>query len=133
MTTLCILLLSALTPPGTDGASRFYARQNMRLTASIIAAAAKPDGPKEWLEKNTTPEEAKEVRSLYGYLLAFLFNTIGFSFFIYGKKQKRYIVFTFGILLMGYPYLITSTLMIGVIGVVLCVAPFALRRFGVDG
>ena len=46
-----------------------------------------------------------------GSLIAMLFvSTIGFSFFLYGKKQARIPQFVAGLLMMVYPYFITDPL-----------------------
>lgn len=58
-----------------------------------------------------------------------LFSSIGLGFFIYGRKQKANVPFVCGILLMIYPYLIsTSTVLLVLIGSILTAIPFVIRR-----
>ena len=61
-------------------------------------------------------------------LWGILFSSIGLGFFIYGKKQKAAIPFTCGIILMIYPYFISSTMLLVIIGVVLTAIPYFIRR-----
>ena len=56
-----------------------------------------------------------------------IFNTIGLAAFIYGKKQAKLKPMLIGGALMAYPYLITDTMMILVIGVLLTAALFIFR------
>jgi len=62
------------------------------------------------------------------YLLTSLvFSSIGFGYFIYGKKQKHKIALYTGISLMVYPYFISAIpVMIGV-GVALMFVPKFVR------
>jgi len=60
-------------------------------------------------------------------LLSFVFGTIGFSFFIYGKKQRRPAPWIAGIGLCAFPYFV-SNLYIGIaIGSVLTAAPWFFK------
>ena len=56
-----------------------------------------------------------------------IFNAVGLAAFIYGKKQAKLRPMLIGGALMVYPYLITDTLMISVIGVLLTAALFIFR------
>jgi hypothetical protein len=58
------------------------------------------------------------------YLLtSLIFSSIGLGYFIYGKKQKKKIVYYSGIGLMVYPYLITSVPTMVISGIALMAAP----------
>ncbi len=57
-----------------------------------------------------------------------LFSGIGIGFFIYGKKQKANVPLACGIGLMIYPYFISNTTLLVVIGLVLTAIPFFIRR-----
>jgi len=58
-----------------------------------------------------------------------LFSSIGLGFFIYGKKQKANVPFVCGILLMIYPYFISSsTTLLVLVGCILTAIPFLIRR-----
>ncbi len=100
------------------------------LAKFAFAPYAKAES-KKWVEKNVSPEpESKsEGRTIYGYLLAFSFNTIGFSLFLYGKKQKRTSLLIYGVLLIVYPYLLINTYAIAGVGIALCAAPILQKKF----
>ena len=53
-----------------------------------------------------------------------LFGAIGFSAFLYGKKQANIKTLVIGVLLMGYSYFVPNTLANYAIGTVLTVALF---------
>jgi hypothetical protein len=57
-----------------------------------------------------------------------VFGSIGFSYFIYGKKQKHSTAFLAGIGLMGFSYFISNVwLMVGIGGVLMAI-PFAFKE-----
>jgi hypothetical protein len=56
-----------------------------------------------------------------------VFSSIGFGFFLYGKKQSNLIVFLCGILLMAYPYFISNTYLLVLLGLVLMATPYFYR------
>jgi len=56
-----------------------------------------------------------------------LFGTIGFSAFIYGKKQGEWKPMVIGALLMGFPYLVTDTMAQYIVGALLTAALFLFR------
>ena len=58
---------------------------------------------------------------------SFLFGTIGFSVFIYGKKQASFKSMVIGIVLMVYPYFIPQTIFLYLAGIVLVGALFIFR------
>ena len=49
----------------------------------------------------------------------FLFGSIGFVAFVYGKKQASYKPLVIGILLMAYPYFVSNTILLYGIGILL--------------
>ena len=53
-----------------------------------------------------------------------LFGAIGFSAFMYGKKQSDLKAVAIGVVLMVYPYVVPNTIAVYVIGVVLTAALF---------
>ena len=55
-----------------------------------------------------------------------LFGTIGFSAFIYGKKQTNIKALIIGVILMGYTYFVPNTIAVYAIGTVLTAALFIL-------
>ena len=56
-----------------------------------------------------------------------IFGSIGFGFFLYGKKQRKPVPLVCGIALMVYPYFIGSTLGMIAIGAVLMAIPYFVR------
>ena len=60
-------------------------------------------------------------------LWGFLFSSIGFGFFIYGKKQHKFVPLTCGIALMAYPYFISNVYGLVATGVALCCIPYFFR------
>jgi hypothetical protein len=60
-------------------------------------------------------------------LWGFLFGCIGMGFFIYGKKQNVLMPLICGTSLMIYPWFVTTTLWLVVIGVVLTALPYFIR------
>ncbi|MEO8463930.1 MAG: hypothetical protein ABI640_01205 [Gammaproteobacteria bacterium] len=63
-----------------------------------------------------------------GWLLwGLLFGSIGTGFFLYGKKQRAVVPLVCGLALMLFPYFVSSTLLLVVIGVVLIAVPYFVR------
>jgi len=66
--------------------------------------------------------------SLAGLISGFLFGSIGFVAFIYGKKNVEFRPMIIGLSLMVYPYFIRSTIFLYLIGTLLTVALFIFRE-----
>ena len=60
-------------------------------------------------------------------LWGIVFGSIGFGFFLYGKKQKKVAPLVCGLALMVFPYFVASTTALVVIGASLVIAPFFVR------
>lgn len=58
-----------------------------------------------------------------------LWGAIGLGFFVYGRKQRAPVPWVCGLVLMVFPYFVSATWAQVVLGAVLCVAPFVLRRW----
>ena len=56
-----------------------------------------------------------------------VFGVIGFSAFIYGKKQVSFKPMVIGIALMAYPYFVSNTIALWLIGAVFTVSLFLFR------
>jgi hypothetical protein len=56
-----------------------------------------------------------------------LFSSIGLGLFLYGKKQRVVVPLVCGLALLIYPYFIANSLLMVMIGVVLCAIPYFLR------
>ncbi len=65
--------------------------------------------------------------SLSWIIVAGLFGIIGVAYFMYGKKSLRYVFLICGIVLMVYPYFVTRTLYMVIIGVVVSAVPFVVK------
>lgn len=60
-----------------------------------------------------------------GLLIGLVFGSIGVGYCIYGKKQRRLMVFLSGLALIGLPYLVTSNLALVVASLVaMCLPAF---------
>ena len=60
-------------------------------------------------------------------LLGVLFSSIGFGYFLYGKKQKVIIPLVCGLVLMIFPYFIDQTLLLIGIGTALSIRTYFIR------
>ncbi len=65
-----------------------------------------------------------DLAKIFGY---FIFSGIGFVAFVYGKKNTLVRAMLLGVVLSIYPYFISSTLWIYIIGTALTVALFVWR------
>lgn len=63
----------------------------------------------------------------FSILAAVIFGGIGFSAFIYGKKQSKLKPMLIGAALSVYPYFITEPLTVFIIGIALTVSLFIFR------
>ena len=57
-------------------------------------------------------------------LIGILTGAVGFGYFIYGKRQARFVPLVAGMLLCVYPYFLSSVAWMLVIGAMLVAAPF---------
>ena len=64
----------------------------------------------------------------YYIFAAFFWGTIGFGFFIFGKKQKSIIPLVGGILLMGLSYMIKSALNLTLISCAIIAGIYVVSR-----
>jgi hypothetical protein len=56
-----------------------------------------------------------------------IFGSIGLGFFIYGKKQQVAMSMICGLGLMVYPYFVSNTLLLVLLGLMLCALPYFIR------
>ncbi len=68
-----------------------------------------------------------EMGSTAVLLWGLLFGSIGFGFFIYGKKQKAVVPLITGIALCVVPYFIANVYVLVGVGVVLVAIPFVVK------
>ena len=67
------------------------------------------------MEKTILGSRMDQATMLWGLL----FGSIGLGFFLYGKKQKKTVPLGCGLLLMGFPYLVTDVVALVGVGAVL--------------
>jgi len=68
-----------------------------------------------------------EMDSTAVLLWGLLFGSIGFGFFLYGKKQKAVVPIIAGVALCVVPYFIANVYILVTVGVVLMAIPFFVR------
>ena len=68
-----------------------------------------------------------EMGSTAVLLWGLLFGSIGFGFFLYGKKQKAVVPLITGIALCVVPYFIANVYVLVMVGVILIAIPFFAR------
>ena len=68
-----------------------------------------------------------EMGSTTVLLWGMLFGSIGFGFFLYGKKQKAVVPIIAGIALCVVPYFIANVYALVMVGVILMAIPFFVR------
>lgn len=57
-----------------------------------------------------------------------LFNAIGFVAFVYGKRNTLWRTMIIGLILIVFPYFLTDTLMIFLIGIILSASLYVWRE-----
>jgi hypothetical protein len=57
-----------------------------------------------------------------------IFGSIGFGYFIYGKKQQRMVPFIAGLGLCVFPYFISNLYAMVIVGIILTAAPWVLKE-----
>ncbi len=53
-------------------------------------------------------------------------GAFGTAYFIYGKRQERFVPLIAGMLLCVYPYFVSSMLWLAIVGIALLAAPFLI-------
>ena len=56
-----------------------------------------------------------------------VFGSVGLAYFVYGRRQGRYVPLLCGIGLMAFPYFISNTFLLVVAGLALSVVPYFCR------
>jgi hypothetical protein len=57
-----------------------------------------------------------------------IFGAIGFAVFLYGKKNRFFRPMIIGVALMAYPYFISGTLLLYIVGIALTAALYFWRE-----
>ncbi|MDR3586648.1 MAG: hypothetical protein P4L59_15245 [Desulfosporosinus sp.] len=60
-------------------------------------------------------------------IFSLIISSVGFAYFVYGKKTVEFLFLIFGLALMIYPYFIPDLVTSVIIGVLLVIAPFVLK------
>jgi hypothetical protein len=60
-------------------------------------------------------------------LWGLLFGSIGLGYFVYGKKQRRGIPLLSGVALMAFPYFVSNSFLMVLIGIVFMALPFFIQ------
>jgi hypothetical protein len=68
-----------------------------------------------------------EMDSTAVLLWGLLFGSIGFGYFLYGKRQKAVVPLMTGIVLCVVPYFIANVYVLVMVGVILMAIPFFVR------
>ena len=56
-----------------------------------------------------------------------IFGSVGLGFFVYGKKQKAIIPLLSGIGLMVFPYFVSNTYILILLGIILIALPYFIK------
>ena len=56
-----------------------------------------------------------------------VFGSIGLGYFVYGKKQRATVPLLCGLALMTFPYFISNTILLVLVGTVLSAVPYFVR------
>jgi len=60
--------------------------------------------------------------------LSIIFGAIGMGYFVYGKKNARLVPMIAGMALCGFPYFVSSGLVMILVGTALTLGPWFLRQ-----
>ena len=80
------------------------------------------------LEANPQLTQHKGGFSVANLIGGFIFSGIGFVSFTYGKKMSNFKLMVFGLVLIIYPYFIASTVVMYIIGILLCLGLYFFRE-----
>ena len=109
---LIVIILSFWILPG-------YCQDSQNLLGETV---------KLYTENQVVDKSLIKKGSPAGMIAGFLFATIGFVAFVYGKKNTRFQPMIIGIILMVYPYFVSNTLVLCLMGIVLTVFLFVFRE-----
>lgn len=63
----------------------------------------------------------------WGLVWGLVFGAIGLGYFVYGKRQQKFIPLACGLGLMGFPYFVSNPFVLVGVGIVLIVLPYFVR------
>jgi len=61
---------------------------------------------------------------IWALVIGSFFSLVGFSYFVYGKKTSNFFALISGMIMMIYPYFVSSKIILLLIGLVLSALPF---------
>jgi hypothetical protein len=53
-----------------------------------------------------------------------VFGVVGLAYFVFGKRQQRFVPLFCGIGLMAFPYFVSNTVLLVILGLALSVIPY---------
>ena len=56
-----------------------------------------------------------------------VFGSVGLAYFVYGRRQGRFVPLLYGIGLIAFPYFVSNTVLLVVAGLALSVVPYFFR------
>ena len=60
-------------------------------------------------------------------LWGLLFGSIGLGFFVYGRRQKTVVPLVCGVVLMIFPYFVSNTILLVILGLLFIALPYFVR------
>jgi len=57
-----------------------------------------------------------------------LFGSIGIGYLVYGRKQRHVLALVTGLLLMVFPYFVSSVTLLVLLGALLVVLPYVVKK-----
>jgi hypothetical protein len=98
------------------------------FSSAVEAFGKLSNGQKDMVLSSTgLPSPAAGGFSIANLIASLIFGSIGFIAFFYGKKNASWKPLVIGIILMAYPYVVSSTTMVYVIGVGLTASLYFFR------
>jgi len=76
---------------------------------------------------DTNPRDARCCRVIANRLYPRSADSIGLGFFVYGKRQRAVVPLVCGLALMTFPYFVSNTVLMVLVGVVLIAIPYFFR------
>ena len=62
------------------------------------------------------------------FFFSLIISSLGLAYFVYGKKTTDFLFMFCGMILMVYPYFVTSLILSIITGICLAICPFILRN-----
>jgi hypothetical protein len=95
------------------------ARKRLCTRVACVGASGRPLD--FTVRRCTTPMDTSFL------LWGLLFGSIGLGFFVYGRRQKTVVPLVCGVALMIFPYFVSNTLLLVILGLALIAIPYLVR------